>query len=178
MRTAIYLFRRLVAMCNITLLCYYSLAHLIPTTLVINLFQIFNIVYQPIPISQCKLDATLLEQLPHRHLRPLGTVMFAWNELAETRDSETIDSGWIWQTDRQTNKIAVARGVARGGHGCMSPRRRWFVFLSTCLRLTQTPAGALPLDPAGGLQSPSLSLIHIWRCRRIERCRSRWSPYH
>ena len=23
-----------------------------------------------------------------------------------------------------------------------------------------------------------LSLIHIWRCRRIERCRSRWSPYH
>ena len=25
---------------------------------------------------------------------------------------------------------------------------------------------------------PSLSLIHIWRCRRIERCRSRWSPYH
>ena len=25
---------------------------------------------------------------------------------------------------------------------------------------------------------PNLSLIHIWRCRRIERCRSRWSPYH
>ena len=24
----------------------------------------------------------------------------------------------------------------------------------------------------------ALSLIHIWRCRRIERCRSRWSPYH
>ena len=24
----------------------------------------------------------------------------------------------------------------------------------------------------------NLSLIHIWRCRRIERCRSRWSPYH
>eukprot|EP00826_Nyctotherus_ovalis_P022743 TRINITY_DN17572_c0_g2_i1.p2 TRINITY_DN17572_c0_g2~~TRINITY_DN17572_c0_g2_i1.p2 ORF type:complete len:121 (+),score=39.40 TRINITY_DN17572_c0_g2_i1:73-435(+) len=23
-----------------------------------------------------------------------------------------------------------------------------------------------------------LSLIHICRCRRIERCRSRWSPYH
>ena len=23
-----------------------------------------------------------------------------------------------------------------------------------------------------------LSLIHIWRCRRKERCRSRWSPYH
>ena len=24
----------------------------------------------------------------------------------------------------------------------------------------------------------NLSLIHICRCRRIERCRSRWSPYH
>ena len=28
------------------------------------------------------------------------------------------------------------------------------------------------------LHTVSLSLIHIWRCRRIERCRSRWSPYH
>eukprot|EP00826_Nyctotherus_ovalis_P020941 TRINITY_DN16662_c0_g2_i2.p1 TRINITY_DN16662_c0_g2~~TRINITY_DN16662_c0_g2_i2.p1 ORF type:complete len:307 (+),score=101.15 TRINITY_DN16662_c0_g2_i2:78-998(+) len=27
-------------------------------------------------------------------------------------------------------------------------------------------------------QSKELSLIHICRCRRIERCRSRWSPYH
>ena len=24
----------------------------------------------------------------------------------------------------------------------------------------------------------TLSLIHIWRCRRLGRCRSRWSPYH
>ena len=24
----------------------------------------------------------------------------------------------------------------------------------------------------------SLSLIHIWRCRRSYLCRSRWSPYH
>ena len=30
----------------------------------------------------------------------------------------------------------------------------------------------------GSLLSQILSLIHIWRCRRIERCRSRWSPYH
>ena len=25
---------------------------------------------------------------------------------------------------------------------------------------------------------PILSLIHIWRCRRLLTCRSRWSPYH
>ena len=24
----------------------------------------------------------------------------------------------------------------------------------------------------------NLSLIHIWRCRRLLTCRSRWSPYH
>ena len=29
-----------------------------------------------------------------------------------------------------------------------------------------------------GKGMPYLSLIHISRCRRIERCRSRWSPYH
>ena len=33
---------------------------------------------------------------------------------------------------------------------------------------------------AGGMgdMGMDLSLIHIRRCRRIERCRSRWSPYH
>ena len=32
----------------------------------------------------------------------------------------------------------------------------------------------------GDLQNPTyeLSLIHIWRCRRLLTCRSRWSPYH
>eukprot|EP00826_Nyctotherus_ovalis_P021713 TRINITY_DN17060_c0_g1_i1.p1 TRINITY_DN17060_c0_g1~~TRINITY_DN17060_c0_g1_i1.p1 ORF type:complete len:188 (-),score=55.92 TRINITY_DN17060_c0_g1_i1:8-571(-) len=29
-----------------------------------------------------------------------------------------------------------------------------------------------------GNSALKLSLIHICRCRRIERCRSRWSPYH
>ena len=33
-----------------------------------------------------------------------------------------------------------------------------------------------PVLPSGEVFG--LSLIHIWRCRRIERCRSRWSPYH
>ena len=28
------------------------------------------------------------------------------------------------------------------------------------------------------LSRTTLSLIHIWRCRRRLRCRSRWSPYH
>eukprot|EP00826_Nyctotherus_ovalis_P010299 TRINITY_DN12729_c0_g6_i2.p1 TRINITY_DN12729_c0_g6~~TRINITY_DN12729_c0_g6_i2.p1 ORF type:complete len:215 (+),score=47.17 TRINITY_DN12729_c0_g6_i2:74-646(+) len=36
-----------------------------------------------------------------------------------------------------------------------------------------------PKDFNGSYNGPlNLSLIHICRCRRIERCRSRWSPYH
>ena len=44
--------------------------------------------------------------------------------------------------------------------------------------------GTIKISPNKTLQSfinvaaSPLSLIHIWRCRRIERCRSRWSPYH
>ena len=34
----------------------------------------------------------------------------------------------------------------------------------------------LPID--GVKDERDLSLIHIRRCRRIERCRARWSPYH
>ena len=34
----------------------------------------------------------------------------------------------------------------------------------------------MSLDLLKGLWS--LSLIHIWRCRRSTLCRSRWSPYH
>src|SRR5450759_5701338 len=33
------------------------------------------------------------------------------------------------------------------------------------------------LNPQKGKSSMYLSLIHISRCRRIERCRSRWWPY-
>ena len=36
---------------------------------------------------------------------------------------------------------------------------------------------AIPTKSISG-SDKFLSLIHILRCRRIERCRSRWSPYH
>ena len=38
----------------------------------------------------------------------------------------------------------------------------------------QFPSGR----PHTELPSVTLSLIHIWRCRRSTLCRSRWSPYH
>ena len=51
------------------------------------------------------------------------------------------------------------------------------------LRRKDYPSGRFTLAFVGyGSESDhtvlELSLIHIRRCRRIERCRSRWSPYH
>ena len=39
--------------------------------------------------------------------------------------------------------------------------------------LGSQPAGEVSHKP-----DDYLSLIHIWRCRRLLTCRSRWSPYH
>ena len=39
-------------------------------------------------------------------------------------------------------------------------------------------AVAPPPDAMRKRSPSSLSLIHIWRCRRSTLCRSRWSPYH
>ena len=55
--------------------------------------------------------------------------------------------------------------------------------LSTAQHLctSSTASTAQLTSLRGGVCVPAhqrLSLIHIWRCRRIERCRSRWSPYH
>eukprot|EP00826_Nyctotherus_ovalis_P002427 TRINITY_DN10486_c0_g2_i7.p1 TRINITY_DN10486_c0_g2~~TRINITY_DN10486_c0_g2_i7.p1 ORF type:complete len:751 (-),score=276.66 TRINITY_DN10486_c0_g2_i7:17-2269(-) len=49
-----------------------------------------------------------------------------------------------------------------------------------CVQLRNVILSAVPgnvklTNPRSGVH---LSLIHICRCRRIERCRSRWSPYH
>ncbi len=54
-----------------------------------------------------------------------------------------------------------------------------------CIRASQTPAARAPRVMTRGARFPNargariaLSLIHIRRCRRIERGRSRWSPYY
>ena len=64
-------------------------------------------------------------------------------------------------------------------------------FLSLFLFLSGKKAGTCGLHEVSGNSFPvelahqmldqsvlSLSLIHIWRCRRRGWCRSRWSPYH
>ena len=51
-------------------------------------------------------------------------------------------------------------------------RRRWKMWICKVI------ADGLIIMQYGFASEILLSLIHIWRCRRIERCRSRWSPYH
>ena len=72
----------------------------------------------------------------------------------------------------------------------------WSVFISMGIKLLHvwydvfTPHNQIPQAKSYSWISPPssitlfwvaglhLSLIHIWRCRRRLRCRSRWSPYH
>ena len=49
--------------------------------------------------------------------------------------------------------------------------------LPVCLMMTSTNL-ALSQGTPLAFALVSLSLIHIWRCRRSYACRSRWSPYH
>jgi len=65
-------------------------------------------------------------------------------------------------------------GVAKGGHGCLSPRRSWkLAFVSSFWGLSpQTPTGAMPLDPAGGLPSPRPPLLPPVANSRLRSCSS------
>ena len=57
----------------------------------------------------------------------------------------------------------------------------WQRFCSGQLSLPRFKAllgNLFPRDLSEARSTASLSLIHIWRCRRRLRCRSRWSPYH
>ena len=70
---------------------------------------------------------------------------------------------------RQTLKSYIRRYRSR----C---RQHWDTGIARKRR--QTKLGDKSVMKSVPAASNGLSLIHIWRCRRIERCRSRWSPYH
>ena len=72
----------------------------------------------------------------------------------------------LWNPLRANNPInSVAARVIP------PPRHIHFTDLPRCPGIGRT-------NPRRTPTAINLSLIHIWRCRRIERCRSRWSPYH
>ena len=108
-----------------------------------------------------------------------GTVLGAklepsWHQIAskvdpknETKNDQLLDHPKIdfWW-------ILAPTWLPRGGWKCLG---FLYIFaLGALVGPSWTQDRLRPLQEA----SWDLSLIHIWRCRRIERCRSRWSPYH
>ena len=64
------------------------------------------------------------------------------------------------------NIVALTKANLSYVHKCAARRQRIWLFIFSFF-------GA-----ALYWSQDSLSLIHIWRCRRSTLCRSRWSPYH
>ena len=60
----------------------------------------------------------------------------------------------------------------------LSANEKFFVGAQTVVSLLQTIQIKQGVSFIAANKVYTLSLIHIWRCRRGSRCRSRWSPYH
>ena len=80
--------------------------------------------------------------------------------------------------DAKTHKN-ISTGKAENKFGLSI--KNFKVFLKTVKSFKNVKLDALSVHIGSQILNDApfrLSLIHIWRCRRIERCRSRWSPYH
>ena len=73
---------------------------------------------------------------------------------------------------------ALFATVARWSAGKNCPVETWQWTGYPVWNRFPTGSGTGSTNLGTGWTGIGLSLIHIWRCRRIERCRSRWSPYH
>ena len=84
------------------------------------------------------------------------------------------------QTDISSKRVFWHTFKIKKGVKCllkMFPNKDW---KCDALKMLIDTTGTVDRRPESGRPRTvhTLSLIHIWRCRRIERCRSRWSPYH
>eukprot|EP00826_Nyctotherus_ovalis_P043782 TRINITY_DN4657_c0_g6_i2.p2 TRINITY_DN4657_c0_g6~~TRINITY_DN4657_c0_g6_i2.p2 ORF type:complete len:142 (+),score=38.10 TRINITY_DN4657_c0_g6_i2:856-1281(+) len=94
-------------------------------------------------------------------------------------DGRVYDGPWVDGKQHGQGKYMLNDGTEKIGVWVNGKRVKWieetdcaktcFLNFTHCYNSSSYPT--LPL-------LHSLSLIHICRCRRIERCRSRWSPYH
>ena len=94
-----------------------------------------------------------------------------------------------WEYDLSPNVLRLRKGWQRYGcqmysnlhklYGCrMYSNLHQLSTGGTYLPDTNATSDTQCLPCPIGQYCPELSLIHIWRCRRITGCRSRWSPYH
>ena len=101
------------------------------------------------------------------------------------RSSETNGMTSTSDSQNQKSNIAAEKAYSSSGKGewrTYSAHSLLIIWL--VIRPTVTfwhslrTSGNANDEPLAKIAVWHLSLIHIWRCRRIERCRSRWSPYH
>ena len=128
---------------------------------------------QAVPIYRWALTTTIIVDRSHTHTHTHTTISVAictWASVTSLFYCSHLFQNRVLAEDIDTNNPTK----------CIF--RRWKASLTATrvvlLLLVVTPIRKMPkalLILNGKLR---LSLIHIWRCRRIERCRSRWSPYH
>ena len=101
-----------------------------------------------------------------------------WRSVSQVaRRWRSASQGWHYISG--SSGLARQYATPRGG----ALRNTWQAARAYCFFLHPTQRAHTPHTPTNspplpGLAHWTLSLIHIWRCRRSYACRSRWSPYH
>ena len=124
----------------------------------------------PEQIDDMKLEV-YLEAMCNKHVHSTMTRPSRFHCLRSAINKPTTDELWISPVYR---RLAVAKFSKSTMQKLLTwpwPRPLREHSLITRLRLHMA-------DPCTKSEVSSLSLIHIWRCRRLLTCRSRWSPYH
>ena len=119
-----------------------------------------------VKLTQFKSDITPNND---RHVKIIQTSEVDIKQWIQMQPRIIVTENKQWYKHSQTRMWADAQR-----DGCPS-KYRWRPLFNTA------KFGWRPLLKCRAVTLPireTLSLIHIWRCRRSTLCRSRWSPYH
>ena len=138
--------------------------------------ELSTITWKPCCIKYCRHTVKVkTNSLYHRPKRSSNKVQI-WQAKLEFGKKTNVTSLW-WIIVTWVQCSTVICNVL----GVKTVTTNAFSFFCEHLTVPVTSIHVIVVKPAKLMLSSTashLSLIHIWRCRRIERCRSRWSPYH
>ena len=109
-------------------------------------------------------------------MSPRSRVCTQQRTYEQLRFHPTVYRNTTWWTGLDRSLLQSIRSVEKRQRPRTVFRTDWLSITLANTTLTLSPPIPLGLNTLPHWSN--LSLIHIWRCRRIERCRSRWSPYH